>query len=86
MASNTEKILPERIFVGPSKDGRSKVEHERCLFEVIEWYKNGTPRMIELIPLDVVLEVGPGAENRRFITGYVPKYYLDPKDSKGDIR
>lgn len=72
-----------RIFIGPTKDRLKKIEHEHCLLEVIDWYKNGTPRLLELIPIESVLEVGGEACKRRFITASIPKCYIDEKDSGG---
>lgn len=69
-----KKHLPMTIFIGPIGGARQKIEHEHCLLEVVDRYKDGRPRMLELIPLDNEVECG---KEHTYITAYIPKPYLE---------
>jgi hypothetical protein len=79
MSDKKKRALPMTIFVGPTGNGKQKVEHERCLLEVIEHYKDGKPRMLELMRLDDEIDV---SENRIFISAYIPKTQLEREDNE----
>lgn len=73
-ADKKKQQLPMTIFIGPTGGGREKVEHERCLIEIVDRYKDGRPRMMELIPLDAEIECG---KEHTYIAAYIPRAYLE---------
>lgn len=69
------KQLPTMIFIGPTQGGRSKIQHKRCLAEILKLDEYGNPKEFRLIRDDEHLSADRQNDGL-FIPVYVPVQFL----------